>query len=335
MISKRALLPHVVAGVLALGYAWRVSETEYVTTGVQFVSPLAVIVLAHLAWLAASNTLTAGFSQLVFRRSLGTAIGIAACTVLAAALAPMPAQAIGVADIITTALTVLICLAMIAVVVGTAAAIIYGIGTVIAMLLARVFKRPPGAGQSRLHDVGAVGLALLMIAGASLEGVSGAFSFSTLDRAATAIAVAAPPARVWAEVGRATSPDFPLPAMLHSIPRPVAVLVDEGAGLGARRIVRFSGREGEGDLVLLVVRRTEREAVFAAISDGSPIAYWVRHKALTFRVEPDGAGSRLTVSLDYDRCLSPAWFFGPYIRLAAFLAVDVLARDTRQRAQAG
>jgi hypothetical protein len=33
--------------------------------------------------------------------------------------------------------------------------------------------------------------------------------------------------------------------------------------------------------------------------------------------------------------LSPAWFFGPYIRLAAFMAVDVLARDTAQRAVGG
>jgi hypothetical protein len=59
----------------------------------------------------------------------------------------------------------------------------------------------------------------------------------------------------------------------------------------------------------------------------------VRQKELTFRVEPVGPGSRLTVSLDYERRLSPAWFFGPYIRLAAFMAVDVLARDTAQRAQ--
>ena len=121
--------------------------------------------------------------------------------------------------------------------------------------------------------------------------------------------------------------------MLKSIPQPVAVTVDEGAALGARRVVRFRGREGEGDLVLQVSRRTETEAVFQAVSDTSPVANWVRHKSLTFRVEPSGAGSRLTVVSDYDRLLSPAWFFRPYIRLASYLAVDVLARDTKQRAE--
>jgi hypothetical protein len=138
--------------------------------------------------------------------------------------------------------------------------------------------------------------------------------------------VAASPARVWQEVGRATSASFPLPTMLRTIPQPVAVPVGEGASLGARRIVRFKGREGEGDLVLRVVRRTERDAVFEAVSDTSPIAMCVRHRSLTFRVEPAGAESRLTVASDYDRLLSPVWFFRPYIRVAAYLAVDVLAR---------
>ena len=73
--------------------------------------------------------------------------------------------------------------------------------------------------------------------------------------------------------------------------------------------------------------------MFEAKSDASPISWWVTHRALTYRVVPDGEGSALTVALDYDRLLSPAWFFRPYIRLAAWLAVGVLARDTRQRAE--
>jgi len=72
---------------------------------------------------------------------------------------------------------------------------------------------------------------------------------------------------------------------------------------------------------------------FALPEDSSDIAGWVRQRALSFRVEPAGTGSLLTVSLEYDRLLSPAWFFRPYIRLASYLAVDVLARDTKERAQ--
>jgi hypothetical protein len=40
------------------------------------------------------------------------------------------------------------------------------------------------------------------------------------------------------------------------------------------------------------------------------------------------------VASDYDRLLSPAWFFRPYIRVPAYLAVDVLARDAKERAEA-
>ena len=82
-----------------------------------------------------------------------------------------------------------------------------------------------------------------------------------------------------------------------------------------------------------MTRRTHEEAVFEAISDSSPIAMWVQQRTLTFRVEPHGTGSKLTVSSDYERLLSPAWFFKPYILLASFLAADVLARDTKARAE--
>jgi len=336
MTIARRLFPHMLAGSLALAYAWVVSNTRYVTTGVQFVSPLAVVLLVHLAWLAVSRDINTGFAIVTFGRSLTTTLGIAFVTILFAAYTPMPADA---ASDLTSAfgsfLGIVGCLAVIALVVGVAAAVIYfaarGVIHLI-RLLVRWSGRPPGAGESRFYDLGFVAVALLIIGTASLEGVGAAFSFLVRDHVSTTVTVAATPARVWQEVGKATSPDFPLPVMLKSIPRPVAV-IDEGAALGARRIVTFKGREGEGDLVLQVVRRTDEEIVFEAVSDTSPIAGWVRQRALSFRVEPAGTGSLLTVSLEYDRLLSPAWFFRPYIRLASYLAVDVLARDTKERAQ--
>lgn len=333
MTAVRSLLPHVLAGGLVVTYAWLISGTPFVTTAVQFVSPLALILIVHLAWLAATRSLNAGFSHVAFRRSLQTAANIAVLTVLLAAVLPMPAEASAdFADAAGAVLGFILCFAMIAFVVAAAAAILWYLACAASWLWSLIFKRPPGPG-SRLYDAGAVAMAFLAIGTASLEGVPGAFSLSPEDHASMTYTVAAPPARVWQMVGKATSPHFPLPVMLHSIPRPVAVMVDEGAELGARRIVRFTGREGEGDLTLKVVRRTDEEAVFEAVSDESPIANWVHHKALTFRVEPAGSGSKLTVALDYDRLLAPAWFFGPYIRTAATLAVDVLARDTKQRAE--
>jgi hypothetical protein len=212
--------------------------------------------------------------------------------------------------------------------------VIYCIGWGVKSLYHMIKGPPKGPGDSRLFDASVASLALLAIGSASLEGLGPALTFATRDGASVTVDVAASPARVWQEVGKATSPRFPLPTMLRTIPHPVAVLVDEGASLGAGRIVHFKGREGEGDLVLKVVRRTEREAVFEAVSDASPIAMWVRHRSLTFRVEPAGAESRLTVASDYDRLLSPAWFFRPYVRIASSLAVGVLARDTKERAEA-
>lgn len=334
--SKRLelVLVGLSAGGLALCYAWIISGTRYMTTGIQFVTPLAIVILVHVAWLAARRELRPGFADVVFARSLSTAIVICAFTALSAIFAPMPATA---ADgTVGTILLVLACLAVLALVVGAAALVVYAVALAAKAAYNAIQGRsdPPNKSESRIFDAGAIMLSLLAIGTASLEGVAGAFSFSVQDRASSTVTVAAAPARVWEAVGKATSPDFPLPAMLTWIPQPVAVLIDEGATLGARRVVRFKGREGQGDLTLQVVRRTNDVAVFQAISDTSPIAAWVRHSALTFRIEAAGTGTRLTVISDYDRLLSPAWFFRPYTRLAAFLAVDVLARDTGARSEA-
>jgi hypothetical protein len=338
MILTSRFLPHLAAGALALVYARILSGTAYVTTAVQFVSPLAVILIVHLAWMFASRQLTPGFAKMAFGRALVTSMAIIALTFLGVAYAPMPADAaVNAGETLGALLGFIACLAVLGLVVGAAAMVLYaGVWAITKTyeLVRGWLKRPPGADDSRLFDLGAVGLAFLVIGAASLEGVADAFTFAARDGTASTVTVAAPPARVWQEVGKATSPSFPLPVMLQSIPQPVAVVIDEGAALGARRVVRFKGREGEGNLVLQVSRRTETEAVFEAQSDTSPIAMWVRQKSIGFRVEPDGAGSKLTVSTAYERLLAPAWFFGPYIRAASYLAANVLARDTKQRAEA-
>jgi len=348
--SQQAL-PHLIAGGLALAYAWLVSGTHYVTSGVQFVSPLAVVLLVHTVWLAVRRELGAGFAKVAFGRMLATAICIVVFTVVCATYAPIPVGAANSDDVkgglgavvasgegFITIFYLFGCLTVLALVVLAAALVIYGIVYGVGRALKYIYDKltgpPTGPGESRLFDASVVAIAFLAIGFASLEGLGPALTFATRDGASVTVVVAASPARVWQEVGKATSPRFPLPMLLRTIPQPVAVLTDEGASLGARRIVHFKGREGEGDLVLKVVRRTDTDAVFEAVSDASPIAMWVRQRSLTFRVEPAGAESRLTVASDYDRLLSPAWFFRPYVRLASYLAVDVLARDTKERAEA-
>lgn len=331
--SRHSVIPHLLAGALALLYAWNLSGTRFVTTGLQFVAPVAVILVAHLVWLAVRRQLNPGFSHLAFGRTVVTAFGISALSILTDMVAPMPA---GAADVIETVGMVIACLLVLALVVGVAALAIYAVSKIIRALYHAIRgPKDPGGGPSggKVHDFGAVAVALCVIGAASLEGVIPALTFAGDGRASSSVIVNASTERLWQEIGKATSPAFPLPLALKSIPQPVAVLVDEGAGLGARRIVRFKGREGEGDLVLKVIRRTATEAVFEAVSDDSPIAMWIRHKSLTFRVEPAPSGQQLTVTLDYERQLAPAWFFGPFMRQASTYAVDVLARDTKERAE--
>ncbi|MGE3845075.1 MAG: hypothetical protein AB7I50_26225 [Vicinamibacterales bacterium] len=327
---------HMSAGLAAIIYAALVHETSLKTSAMQFVGPLVVVLLAHFAWLAQRQEFVPGFSLLLLRRSMHTAIGLLALVTLAAIYMPMPVAAQGgPGDVIGSLLTVLFCLFVVALVVAVLAGIVYLLGRALSALHQIVTsRRHKGPGDTRLFDIAITTAALAVLVVASTEGVTRALTFAATDGASVTMAVAAPPERVWQEVGKATSPEFPIPMMLKSIPQPVAVIVDEGADLGARRIVRFAGRQGQGDLVLQVVRRTETDAVFQAMSDASPISWWVTHRALTFRVARAAEGSRLTVALDYDRLLAPAWFFRPYIRLAARLAVGVLARDTRQRAEA-
>jgi hypothetical protein len=334
----RQLPAHVVASGLALSLAEIVWRTSYMTSAMQFVSPLAVILMVHLVWLSLSSEIKPGFALIALTRMLATAVFIAATTIMAAIFAPIPAAADSASGrFVGLGSEVLVCLAIVAVVLLVAGGLVVAAVLIVHLLiraLQRIFRWETDPNDNRKFDFGAIAVAFLAIGVASQEGVSPALTFATAGRVSSTVITDAPLDRMWQAIGTATSPDFPLPAVLRVIPRPVGIVVDEGSAQGARRIVRFVGREGEGNLELRVTRRTENEAVFTVEADRSPIANWVTEKALTFRVEPSAEGTRLTVVLDYDRRLSPAWFFGPYIRLATFIATDVLARDTAERAAA-
>ena len=135
-------------------------------------------------------------------------------------------------------------------------------------------------------------------------------------------------------MAKATQPEFPLPQILHTLPRPIAVLVDEGVELGSRRTVQFEGREGKGQLSMVVSERTDTKAMFKVLSDTSPFGNWIGYKYLTYEVHPLGNQSELRVSLDFERKLAPSWFFTPVMKTGAYLAMNVLARDTKHRAEA-
>jgi hypothetical protein len=336
IVSRRRTLSafqHGLAAAVALSYAWFISTTNYVTTAVQFVSPLAIIVVVHTLWRGVFGGYAPGFAQIVLHRSVKTALIIAVGVAVLALFAPMPAEANSkIEEVIGALLFTVFCLAIVAFVLFIVGLVIYGLYRLFASLfgIGRKTKPPP---YNKVNDVASLALVLVSVVGLSLEGTAPVFTFSADESALSSFTVKADPTQVWQAAAVATSPDFPLPSLLRSIPQPVKILIDEGVDLNARRVVLISGREGSGELSMRIVRKTDTEAVFEVVGDTSPVAIWVTARSLAFRIEPIADGTKLTVFSTYDRLLAPAWFFRPFMGIAAHMAVDTLARDIRRRAE--
>ena len=320
------LAPHLIAIALAMTYAWHVSQSAYVTTGIQFISPLLIILLVHLGILALRGQLVDGYARAALAKTAHSAtllIGVIIATDILS-----PAQSHAATQTFEQILAVLFCLVVLAIVLAIAAGFIYMLYRVLSWLW-----RVLSGKDSGFNDLASIGLATALIAGASLEGVPGAYKFAGDDYSTATYEVAASPEAVWHAMQTATSPQFPLPDILHMMPQPVGVLIDEGTTLGANRVVLFRGREGQGKLHLRVTEQTNRMAQFQVISDRSPMARWVAFRELTYTIHDTDGGARLDVRLDYQRLLAPSWIFTPMIENAAFLAMSVLARDTKLRAE--
>ncbi len=325
-------LVHVVASGLALQYAWYVSQSPYVKTGLQFIAPLLIIMAVHLGWLLVTRGAVRGFSQLVYWRSTQSAVGMAAVILMASIFAPQPANA-GVDDVMETVFVVVFCVAIIALVVGVISLFVYLIFKGISKLGSAMGTIDDDDPKSRFFDMGSLALTAGFLALCSVEGVPNAYSFGVANRSVATHMVQASPEQVWATLETATSPDFALPNVLSVFPQPVDVVVDEGIDLGAQRKVAFQGREGAGHLTLQVVERTQNRVVFDVKSDTTPFANWLSYQRLSYEVQVTPAGTQLSVALEYDRLLAPSWFFTPATKGAAYLAMDVLARDVKARAE--
>ena len=183
-------------------------------------------------------------------------------------------------------------------------------------------RRKRGQPRGRSWAILPVPLLLLM----SMEGTTPSLSFSRGESITAARTVHASAAEVQAALGRA--PDFsrPLPLLLRiGFPVPVAA---QGGGLtpGSTRIIRFAGGEGKpGDLTMRVSESQPGRVRYETLSDTSHIAHWLRWKSSTVtwtETSPGVCEVRWTV--DYDRLLDPAWYFGPAERIAVKLAAGYL-----------
>ncbi|MFY0634799.1 MAG: SRPBCC family protein [Vannielia sp.] len=331
MARLPSALCHLAAALAALAFAWQVSQTALVTTSVQFVAPLLLIIAVHTLWLALGGGLRPGFALRVLGRSAGTAAGMVAVFALASLVAPMPAAA-DEGEVVFV-LSILACLVVLLMVVAVAGFVIYFVFRLMRGLVRMLGKGPEDGPGSRLHDFASLGAAVAVLGALSLEGLPELYAFQDDNEVVASRVIEAEAAQVWATMETATSPEFPLPAVLDIFPRPVAVTVDEGTGLGANRQVRFTGREGSGVLSLRVVERTPELARFEVLDDTSPYAGWMRFEGLRYRVTPMGDATRLEVALRFERKLAPHWFFTPAMRGAGALAMDVLARDVKRRAE--
>ncbi|HEX2047220.1 MAG TPA: hypothetical protein VHF27_05615 [Acidimicrobiales bacterium] len=171
-------------------------------------------------------------------------------------------------------------------------------------------------------------LVVLPVLVLSVEGVFDATTLPVRNRVAATGVVAATPAAV--EAALASRPAFvkPLPGFLRDggFPRP---LTAEGSGLhvGAGRHILFSGPDGPAPLDLRVVERDVNRVVFGVEHDETAMAGWLslRRAVVTWWATGE-TSTRVRWELEFDRALSPAFYFAPLERYAARLAAGYLIR---------
>ena len=321
-----AAAAHFFAASLAIAFAWGMFNSPHARTGLLFAAPGAVLLAAHFladAALAGGNL----SARRIFGRTALDTLVVAGATLIFMLAAPVPAQAEPNATVAILAMLSM-CIVFAAIVVAIPVAAIY-----LLFRLWRHFRPRKPAEGTRLNEAGLVSVALAALVALSLEGVAGGYDFAREDEARAIIEIAAPPEAVRAAIAKASSPALKMPPLLQFLPTIIGI-VDEGDAVGARRIVHFKGREGEGDLVLTVATRSPEAMTWNVASDSTPMAQWATLSSVSYDIAPAGARTRLAVTGRYRRLLAPAWFFKPYMRAVIGSGMQVLAQDKHDRALA-
>lgn len=322
---------HLAVGAIALAFAYFVSGTAFVHSGLQFVGPALIIVLLHLTVVSFHRRDAPRIGDAVLARSLVTACLTFFGLLAVEAFTPMPAAAqVGNGDQLGV---LIVCVVIIAFVVLVVIGLLYLFYKSVKFAWNKLFGKDDDI-HDRFSDLGTLGVVVTVLIAMSLEGVPQGYRFDGRSAAQSSAVIAQPPEVVWQTMQTSTSAEFPIPNILRNFPRPVEVAIDEGTVLGANRVVRFEGREGAGEMSLRVVEQSETHATFKVLSDTSPIADWIGFEDITYRVVPVAGGSELTVSLRFERKLAPAIVFEPMMRGASKLAMGVLAQDVKERAEA-
>ncbi len=176
--------------------------------------------------------------------------------------------------------------------------------------------------KSRLRDKTlAFGPAVALLAAMSLEGTTPRLSFPRAETVTVERVVACRPIEVEQRLAAPPRLDRPLPPFLRlRFPRPHGAY-GRGLALGDKRIVRF-GATGEPpqELVAEVMARTPRSARLRIVKDDSMVGMWLLWREASIAWDEVPGGTRVRLTLRYDRMLDPAWYFGPAERYGARLA---------------
>ncbi|MGI8757714.1 MAG: hypothetical protein ACR2K0_00225 [Acidimicrobiales bacterium] len=202
-----------------------------------------------------------------------------------------------------------------------AAPLFFAIGIPVGLAVDASRGRQEGPGPKLTVVVLAPLLVLSMV-----EGVTPATTLPSHAAATAERRLEVPPEAV--EAALASTPAFGgtvLPAYLRlGFPRPIGA---EGGGLdlGDERVITFATPSGPAPLILRVAAREAGFVRFEVVEDRTPVAGWLalHHADVRWRGIPGGA-TVVTWTLDYDRLLSPAWYFGPWERYATGLAAGYL-----------
>lgn len=257
-------------------------------------------------------------------------VGIPALLALLVVYGASPTSAIGVAcKAVTIGLLVsLIFLWEGALCVVMAAPLFYAVAIAVASLADAARKRDQ-AERRPLYS----SLLLLVLAPATLEGVTNFTSLNREERVSATRIVAAGAADV--ERALFAPPRFDRARVLPlraGFPMATASRIEHGAD-ATRWVITVRGGEmflngmepRTGELVLQLAESRSGFMRWRAVSDSSHMTHFLRWRGSEVRWEPvDTAHTRVTWTLAYRRDLDPAWYFGPWERYVARLAAGAL-----------
>ena len=207
------------------------------------------------------------------------------------------------------------------------APILYAVAVGVAATMTALRRRHPNEPTRTLNS----SIVVLTILLASMEGVTGSLSLNRDDTVTATKIVSASADEIQRAVFQPPRFDRVMPLELRAgFPRPTAVHIDEGT---TRWIIRMRGGEMRvdgiepkaGDLVLELEESRRGLVRWRALSDNSHMTHFLVWRSATVAWEPiDGHTSRVTWTLQYDRSLDPAWYFGPWERYVAGIAAGYL-----------